>query len=329
MASQQNFDHNAAGRTFICKESLVEELVSNRSTEISMAISMIQNSQKFYRQNKKLLLVGKSGVGKSMLAKAIAFKAGALIVGRFLSLSGIYAQFKSEKVTTPTVLIVDNLECMFQDPKEMGILAGLLDSFKNNPNIFFIGTATNTEKMPDRIRSRFGSSIVKIGEPDFIEREKIFRYCLGKKHNLSDKYIKYIARVTTGLVARDIKAIAQKSHTNAIFRNSQILEQQDCEKVIADRKLGGWYRFLRCFPSLPSLNTNQKNIAFEFVKGILPTVMYLMGQYMQNRMLDRLYTEQFELQQKMFNEHMNTLSTMFDEHMENLSKQAAMFYRSL
>ena len=250
---------------------------------------------------KTILLVGPSGTGKSTLAKAIAQLSGRKWVFLPTVFLGNEYQKSSEKnlrkkveeivekiktqntKKTATeqperyVIIIDDAQDL-NAPKEgrnpdHGIalaLWELMDEYKDNPNIVFVGTTNDEKDLPGQLRRRM--SIITVPLPDFDRRAKIIRYYRNK-------------------LQKQLAATSQENDNPQ--EESAITLSKDCDaffKTLADRTEGfagcylekifsqvGWYMCGRIEKELEKRQKTNENDDVADLKtraGIIATMLY-------------------------------------------------------
>lgn len=160
----------------------------------------------------RFLFYGKPGVGKSSLAQAIASHLGIPawlincpgLVTKMVNAGGehsvkIFQGFAA--LQKPIVLIFDEINQLTNihehDPEESRKMQaaatfwGEFDKQFPNPNMIFIATANDLDKMPEQLRSRFlGSDFEITSNMSDESRERMIKGKLGEHNGLSESELK-------------------------------------------------------------------------------------------------------------------------------------------
>ena len=206
---------------------------------------------------KGILMVGPPGVGKTMLAKAIANEAGVPFFG--LSASNLSGVFKGEGVariralysqarkSPAAIVFIDEIDAIGggtgggdmtlgnRRTEELNQLLIELDGIGRS-NVITIG-ATNLEQNLDPAFSRSGRFDRKtyIGLPDAEARKKIFQNYLKKIKIAAEPDLDKLSKMTTNFSGADIAAAVNEAAILAIRAGKQHVEEteleQACEKV--------------------------------------------------------------------------------------------------
>jgi SpoVK/Ycf46/Vps4 family AAA+-type ATPase len=144
----------------------------------------------------RLLFIGVPGVGKSLLAKAVACQMGQSF---FIRHSDVMKKYRNEtsnrlnkalkeiiKYSGKNILIIDEINKLTDNHKsensDSGITAAtlwtFLDEQQSNPNFFFIGTTNHPKKLPEELQSRFHSAVATISVPSTNTRRSVIRHLM-------------------------------------------------------------------------------------------------------------------------------------------------------
>ncbi len=203
----------------------------------------------------RLLLVGKHGVGKTLLVKELAKIMDIPLLP--LDISTLHIEegknclslvvervFKQAKdITTQenkcVIVLLDNIDVIGKYAKPSDISQGWgslqrgLDSVDDNVKVIILATAHPDHCTPKDIISRIGCREILVPLPDFESRQDIFKYHLSKydaheKINLSNKFIKnYI-----GFTGADIERVVKEASMVADLEKAIFLLEAKINTII-------------------------------------------------------------------------------------------------
>lgn len=203
---------------------------------------------------KGILMVGPPGVGKTMLAKAIANEAGVPFYG--MSASGFVGRFKGEGVariralysqarkSPAAIVFLDEIDAIGvgegggdpmalggQRTEELNQILIELDGIGRS-NVITIG-ATNLEQNLDGAFSRSGRFDRKlyVGLPDAKARKEIFQGYLKKIKIGAEPDLEKLAKITTNFSGADIAAAVNEAAILAIRAGKPHVDQAELEKA--------------------------------------------------------------------------------------------------
>jgi ATP-dependent metalloprotease len=233
--------------------------------EIEQLIRMIKDPEKFReagaKLNKGILLCGKPGTGKTLIARAIAGESGV----NFLYLTGsdfdevfvgvganrVRKLFRMARKNAPCIIFIDEIDSLLTKSRRMAMehsssratinqFLSEMDGFDKMENVFVIG-ATNHEKDLDSAAVRPGrfDKKIHINIPDEKGRLDIIEYYLNKikiKQNNIDS--KIISKMTPGFTGAEIQNLVNMSIINAINEDKDEVNMEDVGEA-RDRILMG------------------------------------------------------------------------------------------
>lgn len=231
--------------------------------ELQEVVDFLKSPKKFHsigaRIPKGVLLIGPAGVGKTLLARAVAGEAGVT----FLHTSGsafvelfvgagaarIRDLFATAKKSTPCIIFIDELDAVGRmrgsgiggghDEREQTLnqLLVEMDGFEKNANVIVI-SATNRPDVLDKALLRPGrfDRVISLDNPDIKDREEVLKiHCKGKPLD-SDVKLREVAERTPGFSGADLSNLINEGAILAAKQNKSTIGQKDIlesiEKVI-------------------------------------------------------------------------------------------------
>lgn len=249
------------------KWPMIKDVIMPEETkrEITQMMRFIKNKEKYEaigaRIPKNVLLYGKPGTGKSMIAKAISnecdthfmFRAGSEFAQRYVgdSPKEIIKMFKEAREKAPTILFIDEIDALGkkrsedsngEDVKALTQLLTELDGFNTTDDVFLIG-ATNTLDLldPALLRSGRFDKKVKILVPNEENRKAMFELYIGKVKHEDDIDCELYSVRTLGLTGADISTIVNNAAIAAVdddrdkVSNDDILNEIDKVLMFDDK----------------------------------------------------------------------------------------------
>lgn len=208
---------------------------------------------------------GKPGCGKSTLAKAIAYKAGAEWCLIFKASTDFQGKHRGEtacelrdyleeviNLRSKTILVIDEINHLLDHANSKKhdtdatskALWTFLDKQAGNENFFLIGTMNNIEKIPEQIKSRFLGRCIEL-EPTntFTQKKETFVNTLEdattKLHaECNDPFLQLFLNPLNDWVARDFvefsflaKSILREEDENSAVK---IIRKKHLEKALQE-----------------------------------------------------------------------------------------------
>src|SRR3990167_2353584 len=208
-----------------------------------------------------VLLVGPAGVGKTLLAKAVAGEAGvpffSISASEFVEMfvgvgaSRVRDLFTKAKKSAPTVIFIDELDAVGRqrgtglggshDEREQTLNQILveMDGFETDTRVIIMA-ATNRPDVLDPALLRPGrfDRRVSLLLPDKKERKEILQIHAKNKPLSKEAKLDRIASATAGLSGADLKNIVNEAAIFAARNNRKIIVQKDLEESIEKVMLG-------------------------------------------------------------------------------------------
>ena len=233
--------------------------------ELSEVVEFLKTPEKFKALGAKIpkgvLVVGPAGVGKTLLAKAVAGEAGvpffSIAGSEFMEmLVGVGAarvrdMFAQAKKNSPSIIFIDEIESIGRQ-RGMGFSGGHdereqtlnqilveMDGFNLNEHVIVIG-ATNRPDLLDvaLIRpGRFDRRVV-LGFPDLEDRKAIIGLHMKGKPFTGDVSIERLARRTVGFSGADLANMLNEAAILAAREGKKAIDNKDLEEAATKEKLG-------------------------------------------------------------------------------------------
>ncbi len=187
---------------------------------------------------KGVLLYGPPGVGKTLLAKAVANEAGAT----FLSINGpeimgkYYGEseerlrevFRQAKEKAPSIIFIDELDAIAPRRAEVSgeverrivaQLLALMDGLESRGQVIVIGATNRIDAIDPALRrpGRFDREI-EIGPPDKEGRKEILKIHTRNMPLADDVNLDELAEMTYGFVGADLAALCKEAAMHALRR---------------------------------------------------------------------------------------------------------------
>jgi len=223
--------------------------------EVKNIIKMLKNPQKYSEKGAKLhkgvMLFGEPGVGKTLLARAIAGEAGV----NFIYCSGssfdemfvgtgakrVRQLFKEAKKLNNCIIFIDEIDSLLTKSRWFGEehsssrgtinqILSEMDGFEKSHNILVIG-ATNHEDALDPAAVRPGrfDKKVHVPHPDLTGRKDIFELYLKKIWKDDDVDAAKLAKMCPGFSGADIENLVNTAISEAVHHGKSSANMRDFE----------------------------------------------------------------------------------------------------
>ncbi|WP_291950588.1 ATP-dependent metallopeptidase FtsH/Yme1/Tma family protein, partial [Campylobacter sp.] len=248
--------------------------VDEAKVELLEIVDFLKNPQKYKNFGVKMprgvLLVGPPGVGKTLIAKAVAgeagvpffYQSGASFVEIYVGMGAkrVRELFLKAKSQAPSIIFIDEIDAIgksrgdFSNVERDNTLNELLtqmDGFEDNNDVIVVA-ATNKIDLMDSALLRSGrfDRRIFISLPDFKDRVKILQTYMHKKQ--SNVNLERIAKLSVGFSGAALETLVNEAAINAIRRKSIIIEENDFFAVLNKVLIGKKKIF--------SLNEKEKKI---------------------------------------------------------------------
>lgn len=239
--------------------------VPEAKKELEEVVDFLKHPAKYRklgaRTPKGVLLVGPSGTGKTLLARAVAGEAGVpffsmagsefmeMLVG--VGASRVRDLFQTAKKTAPGIIFIDEIDAIGRmrgmgtagghDEREQTLNQILveMDGFTVNDNVIVLA-ATNRGDLLDPALTRPGrfDRRVTLTLPDLDERKRILSIHSANKPFAKDLVWETVARRTVGYSGADLENMLNEAAISAARASKTEINAEDVEEAAMKVKLG-------------------------------------------------------------------------------------------
>ena len=238
--------------------------------EVRTLVEYLRNPSKYLdfgvKMPKGLLMFGPPGVGKTLLAKAMAGEAqvpffyisGSQIEEVFVGLgaSRIRELFKDARKAAPSIIFIDEVDAIggkrdfggggmgAQSRQSLTQMLTLMDGFEPEAGVLVIAATNAEEKNLDQALLRSGRFDKKVflHAPFREDRKRLFQYYMDKMpHDQSASFealAEHMASLTWGCTGADVANIVNQAGILAVNRSSPIVALRDLQEAHADVSMG-------------------------------------------------------------------------------------------
>jgi len=242
--------------------------VEEAKQELQEIIEFLKEPQKFQKLGGKIpkgvLLMGPTGTGKTLLARAVAGEAqvpffsvsGSDFVEMFVGVgaSRVRDLFEQGKKNAPCIVFIDEIDAVGRqrgaglggghDEREQTLnhLLVEMDGFETNEGVIVLAATNRPDVLdPALLRpGRFDRQVV-VDRPDVRGREEIIKIHVRKVPLASDVELSLIARGTPGFSGADLANLVNEAALYGARYNREAVTQEDFE-VAKDKVLMGTER---------------------------------------------------------------------------------------
>lgn len=239
--------------------------VDEAKQELSEVVDFLKNPLKYRalgaRTPKGVLLVGPSGTGKTLLARALAGEANApffsmagsefmeMLVG--VGASRVRDLFNTAKKNSPAIIFIDEIDAIGR-MRSVGVMGGHdereqtlnqilveMDGFTQNENVVVVA-ATNRGDLLDTALLRPGrfDRRVVLDFPDMEGRKAILKIHINGKPMATDVDWDQVAKRTVGYSGADLENMLNEAAIQAARKDKKAIDMEDIEEAATKVKLG-------------------------------------------------------------------------------------------
>lgn len=221
--------------------------------ELQEVVDFLKNSSRYEKFGitlpRGVLLVGPPGVGKTLIAKAVAgeaevpffYQSGASFVQIYVGMGAkrVRELFSHAKANAPSIVFIDEIDAvgkarggMRNDERESTLneLLTQMDGFEDSSGVIVIG-ATNKAEVIDEALLRSGrfDRRIFIPMPDMSDRVKILQVYLKGKPFKGD--VKEVAKMSVGFSGAALATLVNEAAINALRENREAISVEDFASV--------------------------------------------------------------------------------------------------
>ncbi len=223
--------------------------ISEVKEELQEVVDFLKNSSEYEKFGitlpRGVLLVGPPGVGKTLIAKAVAgeanvpffYQSGASFVQIYVGMGAkrVRELFSHAKANAPSIIFIDEIDAvgkarggMRNDERESTLneLLTQMDGFEDSSGVIVIG-ATNKKEVIDEALLRSGrfDRRIFIPMPDLSDRVKILSIYLKGKPFEGD--VKNIAKMSVGFSGAALATLVNEAAINALREDRETISEDD------------------------------------------------------------------------------------------------------
>lgn len=257
--AQENKEEVTSNITAVTSNTTFKDVagISEVKGELEEIVDFLNKPSKYLQHGVKLpkgvLLVGPPGVGKTLIARAVAgeadvpffYQSGASFVQIYVGMGAkkVRELFMKAKQSAPAIVFIDEIDAIGKqrggktnDEREATLneLLTQMDGFDGDSGVIVIAATNKIEVLDDALlrAGRFDRRVF-INLPNIEDRKRILELYLSKKHYEFD--IDKLAEQTSGFSSAALATLINEALLNMIKRDAKVLELDDIE--IAKKKI--------------------------------------------------------------------------------------------
>lgn len=238
--------------------------LEEEKAELVEIVDFLKNPESFHKMGARVprgvLLCGKPGTGKTLIAKAIAGEAkvpfismsGSEFIEMFAGLgaSRVRKLFEKAKKIAPCIIFIDEIDAIgsrrtsnsgaeSENNQTLNQLLVEMDGFESDENIIVLA-ATNRPEMLDKALLRPGrfDRQIMIATPDQKGREDILKIHSKEKNFSEEVSLKSLAEDTAGFTGAELENVLNEAAIIATVAKHEKITQKDIEDAIKKVTMG-------------------------------------------------------------------------------------------
>lgn len=238
--------------------------LDEEKAELVEIVDFLKNPEEFHKMGARVprgvLLCGKPGTGKTLIAKAIAGEAkvpfismsGSEFIEMFAGLgaSRVRKLFEKAKKIAPCIIFIDEIDAIgsrrtsnsgaeSENNQTLNQLLVEMDGFESDQNIIVLA-ATNRPEMLDKALLRPGrfDRQIMIATPDQRGREEILKIHSKEKKFSQEVSLQDIAEDTAGFTGAELENVLNEAAIIATVNKHEAITRKDIEDAVKKVTMG-------------------------------------------------------------------------------------------